>query len=199
MAEDRTPEPQSVEFLDVDPTTLVIGPNVRTDPLGEDRALAGSIRTRGVLEVVTAYRDAAANLVVYRGQRRTLIAAQVRTPTGKVPVRVIEEPSEEDRIVDQMSENLHRANMNPREVRDGIEQLSLAGLSPATIAKHLATKRAAVDAALTVVGSQSARDLMDGHDLTLEQAAALAEFFLMWTRRVRGRTSGSGVVLAQCA
>jgi ParB family chromosome partitioning protein len=176
MADTRTPEGQSVEFLDVDPTTLVIGPNIRTDPLGEDRALAGSIRARGVLEVITAYRDADANLVVYRGQRRTLIAAQVGTPTGRVPVRVIDEPSEEDRIVDQMSENLHRANMNPREVRDGIEQLSLAGLSPATIAKRLATKRAAVDAALTVVGSQSARDLMDGHGLTLEQAAALTQF-----------------------
>ena len=94
--------------------------------------------------MITTYRDADANLVVYRGQRRTLIAAQVGTPTGTVPVRVIGEPSEPDRIVDQMSENLHRASMNAREVRDGIEQLVVAGLSPTTIAKRLATKRAAV-------------------------------------------------------
>jgi hypothetical protein len=50
-----------------------------------------------------------------------------------------------------------------------------------------------------VRGSELARAATARYDfLTLEQSAVIADFFLMWTRRVNGQAAGSGVVLAQC-
>ena len=164
------------ELLHVNPGALVIGPNVRTNTHPDAHEFAASIKARGVVEVITAYRADDGGLVVLRGQRRAVVAAQVGTPTGTVPVRVVPAPPEVDRITDQMSENLHRAVMQEREVRDGIEQLALCGVSAAQIAKRTALKRATVDAALTVVGSQATKARMDDNGLTLDQAAIFAEF-----------------------
>ncbi len=165
----------------VDPATLVVGSNVRTDTHPDARDFAASIRTRGVLEAITAYRDPDAaqdadRLVVLRGQRRTLVAATVGTPTGTVPVRVVPAPSEADRIVDQLTENLHRAPMHQAEVLGGVEQLALVGVSAAQIAKRTALKRATVDAALAVTRSDTARTRLLEDSLTLDQAALFAEF-----------------------
>src|SRR5690606_36264555 len=80
-------------------------------------------------EPITAYVGEDGALVVCRGQRRALTAAKVGTPTGTVPVRVLERPEDAERIVAQVSENLHRAEMSPAEERDAIEQLALLGVS----------------------------------------------------------------------
>lgn len=164
------------QVVEVDPKDLTIGANVRTDTYPKAKEFAASIKTRGVIEVITAHVDEDARLVVQRGQRRTLAAAEVGTPSGTVPVRIVEPPQESDRIVDQLTENLHRASMHETEVRDGVEQLALLGVSAAQIAKRTAVKRETVDAALTVVGSDATRERMDAQGLTLAQAAALAEF-----------------------
>lgn len=164
------------QVVEVDPKTLTIGANVRLETYPKAKEFAASIKARGVLEVITAHVDEEERLVVQRGQRRTLAAADVGTPSGTVPVRIVEPPEESDRIIDQMTENLHRAAMQENEVRDGVEQLALLGVSAAQIAKRTAVKRETVDAALTVVGSDATRERMDTHGLTLAQAAALAEF-----------------------
>lgn len=164
------------QVIEVDPATLVIGANVRVDTHPDAKEFAASIRARGVLEVITAHVDDDGSLVVQRGQRRTVAAAEVGTPSGTVPVRVVERPEEADRIVDQLTENLHRAQMRESEVRDGVEQLALLGVSAAQIAKRTAVKRETVNAALTVTASESTRERMDAQGLTLQQAAVLAEF-----------------------
>lgn len=164
------------QVVEVDPKTLTIGANVRLDTYPKAKEFAASIKTRGVIEVITAHVDEDETLVVQRGQRRTLAAAEVGTPSGTVPVRIVEPPEESDRIIDQMTENIHRAAMHENEVRDGVEQLALLGVSAAQIAKRTAVKRETVDAALTVVGSDTTRERMDSQGLTLAQAAALAEF-----------------------
>jgi ParB family chromosome partitioning protein len=164
------------ELLQVDPATLVIGKNVRTDTCPGAREFAASIKARGVIEVITAYRAEDDSLVVLRGQRRAVVAAQVGTPSGSVAVRVVPAPAEVDRITDQMVENLHRAEMNEREVCGAVEQLSLCGVTAAQIAKRTAMNRATVEAALTVVGNDASRARMEAEGLTLEQAAAFAEF-----------------------
>lgn len=168
--------PTIEQIVQVDPTTMVIGENVRTDTHPDAKEFAASIKARGVLEPVTAHRAEDDTLVVLRGQRRTLVAAQVGTPTGTVPVWIVPAPDDADRIVDQLSENLHRAAMSEREVRDGIEQLALCGVSPAQIAKRAALKRVTVNAALTVAGNASTRARMDADGLTLDEAAIFAEF-----------------------
>ncbi len=70
----------------VPPGALVIGANVRSDTHPGAKEFAASIKARGVLEPITAWVDDEGNLVVYRGQRRTLAAAAVGTPDGLVPV-----------------------------------------------------------------------------------------------------------------
>jgi ParB family chromosome partitioning protein len=164
------------ELVQVDPATLVIGRNIRTDTHIDAKEFSASIKARGVLEVITAYRDEEGSLIVLRGQRRTLVAAQVGTPSGTVTVRVVPAPEEADRIIDQMGENVHRAAIREREVRDAIEQLALCGVSAAQIAKRTAIKRSTVNAALTVVSNESTRARMDANNLTLDHAAIFAEF-----------------------
>ncbi len=164
------------ELLQVDPGTLVIGANVRTDTHPEAREFKASIKTRGVVEVITAYRADDGSLVVVRGQRRAVVAAEVGTPTGTVPVRVVAAPDDADRITDQMTENVHRAAMADQDVRDGIEQLTLCGLSASQIAKRTALRRSTVNAAITVIGSPAAKSRMDTDGLTRDQAAIFAEF-----------------------
>lgn len=164
------------ELLHVDPATLVIGTNVRTDTHRDAKNFAKSIRERGVLEVITAHRNESGDLVVERGQRRSVVAAEVGTPSGTVPVRVVPTPDEADRITDQLTENLHREAMHAAEVLAGVEQLALIGVSAAQIAKRTAIKRGNVDAALVVAKSETVREQIVTEALTLEQAALFAEF-----------------------
>lgn len=113
-----------------------------------------------------------------------VIGTNVRTDTreskefsASVKARgVIERPGEADRITDQLTENIHREGMHATEERDAIEQLALLGVSAAQIAKRTAIKRGTVDTVLTVAGSATAKERMHGEGLTLEQAAAVAEF-----------------------
>ena len=163
-------------LYEVDPGTLKIGANVRSDPRPDAKEFAASIKTRGVLEVISAYVDPDGGLTVLRGQRRSLVAAKVGTPTGTVPVRVMPAPEEADRIIDQASENLHREAMHTRETRDAVEQLAMLGVSAAQIAKRVALPRATVDAALNVTRNPATKDRMDATGMTLEEAAIFAEF-----------------------
>lgn len=104
----------------VDPGRLVVGANVRqTARLG--KRFVQSIRERGVLEPIVAYRDAAGDLVVLRGQRRTLGAVEAKR--REVPVMVIAEPVDVDRVTDQVSENDHREGLTVAERVDAYEQL----------------------------------------------------------------------------
>lgn len=161
------------QLLDVDPATLIIGANARLDPR-VDKALVASIRERGVLQPITAYRNDTGDLVVVAGQRRTLAAVQAARTT--VPVVVGPAPHDADRIVDQVVENVHRDGLTTAERVTAAHQLALLGVSAAQIAKRTASPRADVDASLAVAKSTTAAAALKEHDLTLDQAAALAEF-----------------------
>lgn len=161
---------------EVAPGDLRIGTNVRKDTRPDAKDFAASVRSRGVIVAIDAHVDEQGGLCVLRGQRRALVAAQVGTPSGTVPVRVVPIPDEADRITDQLVENLHRADMHEREARDGVEQLALLGVSVAQIVKRTALPRPVVDNALSVAGHQASKDRMDAQGMTLEQAAIFAEF-----------------------
>lgn len=162
------------ELIEVDPGTLVIGANVRTRKRTDDKAFRASIKERGVQEPITAHRTEAGELVVLRGQRRAVVAAEVGL--ARVPVRVVDVPAEADRIIDQIGENVHRAAMGQDELADAVEQLTLLGLSVAAIARRTAMPRNTVQAAQAVVGSQAGRAKLVEHNLTIEDAAIFAEF-----------------------
>lgn len=163
-------------LYEVVPGDLLIGTNVRADIRADAKEFAASVRARGVLVAIDAHVDEAGALVVLRGQRRALVAAQVGTPSGTVPVRVVPAPDAADRITDQLVENLHRASMHERETRDAVEQLALLGVPVAQIVKRTALARPLVAAALTVAGHEASKARMDAQDMTLEQAAVFAEF-----------------------
>ncbi len=80
------------ELLDIDPALLKIGKNVRVNTRIDAKEFAASIKARGVLEVITTCRDDDGDLVVLRGQRRAVVAAQVGTPTGTVRCRCSRRP-----------------------------------------------------------------------------------------------------------
>ena len=164
------------EFLYLDPADIVIGTNVRTDLRPDHKEFRKSIKERGVLEAVTVYRNEDGQYVLLRGQRRTVTAAEVGTPTGLIPARVVPQPADADRIGDQMVENIHRAGMREAEIVAGVEQLALLGVSAAQIAKRTSIDRPTVNAALVVTKADQSRNRLDSGDLTLEEAAIFAEF-----------------------
>src|SRR3546814_6292918 len=75
------------EFLHLDPADIIIGSNVRTDLRPDHKEFRKSIKERGVIEAVTVYRNEDGQYVLLRGQRRTVTAAEVGTPTGLIPAR----------------------------------------------------------------------------------------------------------------
>ncbi len=175
-ADEATEAVQVEEFLYLDPADIIVGTNVRADLRPDHKEFRKSIKERGVLEAVTVYRNEDGQYVLLRGQRRTVTAAEVGTPTGLIPARVVPEPAEADRIGDQMVENIHRAGMREAEIVAGVEQLALLGVSAAQIAKRTSIDRPTVNAALAVTKADQSRNRLDSGDLTLEEAAIFAEF-----------------------
>lgn len=163
-----------LQFVRLDPKQIRIGANVRTDLHADAKEFARSIKERGVLEPVTVYVDEDGAYVLLRGQRRTIVAAEVGLTD--IPAQVIPKPDEADRITDQIVENLHRAAMRDSEIVGGVEQLALVGVSAAQIAKRAALPRERVNAALTVADKEETRARVVSGDLTLDEAAIFAEF-----------------------
>ena len=163
------------EFLYLDPADIIIGTNLRADLRPDHKEFRKSIKERGVLEALTVYRNEDGQYVLLRGQRRTVTAAEVGTPTGLIPARVVPQPADADRIGDQMVENIHRAGMREAEIVAGVEQLALLGVSAAQIAKRTSIDRPTVNAALAVTKADQSRNRLDSGDLTLEEAAIFAE------------------------
>ncbi len=175
-ADEATETVAAEQFAYLDPTHIIIGTNVRTDLRPDHKEFRKSIKERGVLEAVTVYRNEDGQYVLLRGQRRTVTAAEVGTPTGLIPARVVPQPADADRIGDQMVENIHRAGMREAEIVAGVEQLALLGVSAAQIAKRTSIDRPTVNAALAVTKADQSRNRLDSGDLTLEEAAIFAEF-----------------------
>lgn len=161
-------------LVQIDPAEVIVGANVRLDARLDKRFVA-SIRERGVLVPIVGHHDEEGRFVVVYGQRRTLAA--VESKQASIPAYVVATSEEADRLVDQMAENDHRAPLSTSERAQAFEQMAALGLSAAQIAKRTATHKEQVAAGLQVAGSELAAKAADRWDwLTLEQAAALAEF-----------------------
>jgi len=164
----------AMQLLQLDPATLLVDVNVRTEAeLGKE--FLASVAEFGVLVPIVAVRAEQGVRVRY-GHRRTLAAVQAGHAT--VPVYVTGEDAADDaaRIVRQWAENEHRSGLPTSDKVAAIEQLSLLGLSPAKIAKQTRTRRQDVTDALTAAGSELAKGATQRWEfLTLDQAAAVAE------------------------
>jgi len=181
-----TPEPTmesrgSIEYLD--PATLVIEANIRFAPEmdKDDKELVESIKQVGVLEPVVARRDDTGTVLVRMGQRRTIAAREAGAAT--IPVFVTDAADDTARrIIEQLAENDHRKALTGAEHVAAFQQLAFEGLSVASIAKQTRHSSKSVKDALAVAENEGASEAIAKHDLTLDQAAALIEFYVMWTR-----------------
>jgi ParB family chromosome partitioning protein len=169
------------ELAWADPRELVVGVNTRVD-VRLDPHFVASIRDRGVREPITVRRRAEDGaLVVRKGQRRTLAAVRAGLDRVKVLVEVEAEPdasaaAQIERIVDQLGENQHRANIVDVDEVRAHQQLLDLGLSAAQIARQTRTPAKRVRATTTVARSELAAAVLDRYDITLDQAAVIAGF-----------------------
>jgi hypothetical protein len=74
-------------------------------------------------------------------------------------------------------------HLDPRVPGQPGEQLRLLGVSNAQISKRLRLSKHDVRAARSVAASKLARAADDKYELDLTQAAAVAEFSVIWTRQ----------------
>ena len=189
---------QHLTVEQVDPTTLLIDVNIRSDA-AIDKDFLASIRDLGVLVPIVAVRTEDGALHVRHGHRRTLAAVEAGLSNVPVIVADGDDVDEAARIVSQWHENEHRTGLSTADKVAAVEQLSLLGLSAAQIVKQTRARKTDVEQALATAGSALAKGAATRYEfLTLDQAAAVAEFFLMWTRRVGGCAARAGVVLAAC-
>jgi ParB family chromosome partitioning protein len=156
----------------LDPATLTVDVNVRKDAALTADFIA-SIKEHGVMEPVIAHRKDDGTVHVLMGQRRTRAAVEAGRPL--IPVMIIDSPEEAERIVTQVVENIQRAELTEADEAEAYHQLSLIGVSAATIAKKTGRTKTTVESALRAKSTGTgAAALGRGH--TIEEALILAEF-----------------------
>lgn len=171
---DTTPEAQPIRVEQVDPTTLVVEDNIRHDT-NLSRAFLGSIRRHGVLVPILAHPAADGQITVRDGQRRTLAACEVGL--GSIPAYIVDAADETTvRIVQQLITNDHREALTDADRAEAWHQLALEGMSVTAIARATGTKKATVEAGITVAGHEVAAQAVTRGDLTLDQALVLIDF-----------------------
>lgn len=164
----------------LDPQTLMLEDNVRSDVAGAAFAdLVASVREFGILSALSAVRNAHGEVTVRDGQRRLLAAREAGL--ASVPVYVTVDATTGQartitRITEQIVANDHRAPLTTTERAKGIQQLLLEGLTPAKVAKSLTVPKTVVEAAAITACSEQAMAALSATQLTIEQAAVLADF-----------------------
>jgi ParB family chromosome partitioning protein len=162
-----------VEFGLLDPRTLLVETNVRIEANLTPRFLK-SIRDNGVLSPILVQRTEQ-GLRVRAGQRRTLAAVEVGLEA--IPAMIVQ--GDEDqirRLREQVAENDDRQGLRHADYVAAFEQMSLLGVSAVEIANTTGHSTSDVKAALTVAKTKKAKAVQAKYDLTLDQAAVLAEF-----------------------
>ncbi|MGY4859531.1 ParB/RepB/Spo0J family partition protein [Cryobacterium sp. AP23] len=163
---------QTIEH--VAPGDLVIDANVRADTKVTAEWVA-HLKEVGVLVPLLVERNHAGGLNVVDGQRRTLGAVEAGLAT--VPVFVRDGNSNDTaRIMDQIAVNEQRAGLTEAEHVAAFQQLSLFGVPASEIAKKTGAKKETVKKALAVAGNAAAAAALNGHQVTLDQAATMVEF-----------------------
>ena len=158
----------------LNPNDLTVEVNVRTEAsLTKD--FVASVQELGVLVPVVAVRGESGDVQVRAGQRRTLAARQAGL--ASIPVYVTEESLDTaTRLVSQIVENDHRSALSEADRIHGIQALLDTGLSATKVAKRLSVSADRVKASKAVAGSRVAMEAIQDQQLTLAEAAAVAEF-----------------------
>ncbi|WP_410598040.1 ParB/RepB/Spo0J family partition protein [Amycolatopsis sp. lyj-23] len=169
----------------VDPHTVLLAENVRTDNAEADKDTTANFKTHGVKTAVNGYRDYDTGaIVVTEGQRRVLNAREAGCTVPvwmKTPPPADERKATIERIVNQLIENdpALRRSLTLADTARALQQLAAFNLKPAGIARKLAlgTKgKTYVENVLQAGQSELALKAAERYDLDLLQAAVIAEF-----------------------
>lgn len=162
------------ELVYLAPDAVQLEENIRSLPKLTPEWLE-TIATQGVLAPVLAHRDMLGQIIVGDGQRRVLAAREVGLES--IPVLVTSDPgSPEARVVDQLTLNEAREPLTTAERAAAVQQLSLFGMEPSSVARKIGVKPAQVDDLLRVAKSSAGTRLArEVPDLTITQAALVAE------------------------
>jgi ParB family chromosome partitioning protein len=176
MAEATTPT-----LIEIDPRELLVDANSRAVDLTsqKSRDLIASLKMDGQLEPIKAKRTADGQLRVRLGHRRTACAIEAGLGTVQVVVDGEEQTGNEaqiDRLAEQWGENEFREGYTTSEKTALVEQMALFGASNTKIGKRLRLSAPQVKASRAVATSEAAHTALENYDLTLDQAAAIAEF-----------------------
>ena len=170
-----TEVPTGYEVVFVDPTTLKDNPDNARGAKRDRLSLVESIKSLGVLTPLTARVDEAGSLVLIAGERRKYSA--IEAGVAKVPVLLRSDLSDVQRLAGMLVENTNRENLTTVEEITTLARLAgFESVTVAQVAGMTGVKPAVVRNAVKVAASDTARNLTERHNLTLEQALAIAEF-----------------------
>lgn len=170
------------EYARLHPTALEVGPNVRDEVDTESakfRAVVASIIELGVLVPILARRDGDL-VVVIDGQVRTLAAIEAGVESVPVLIRTAASKAKDreiERLTKQVNTNDCRIALTDGQRAKAVTDMLDLGVSVTKIAKALQyDNRETAKTAGTAGRSQTARAALDAGQLTLDQAAIVAEF-----------------------
>lgn len=179
MTTTTAPTTADYTLVSADPNELDIAANVRDGvDITDDPDFVASIAAHGVLQAVSAVRRADGTLAVHDGQRRTLAAREAGL--AAIPVLVRPETAEEkaatiERITEQVISNDHREDLTAGQRAAAVTGLLDLGMSVHQVSSALHIRKDYADKAGRAGRSERARRRLDERQLTLEQAAQLAD------------------------
>lgn len=176
MITTTTAEPGTL--LRLDARELSSNGNVRSK-IKNLAALTTSVLDHGVLVPLLVADNGEGGYKVVAGQRRTAAAIAAGKKNGErftVPCLVVDEGAEANRILTQLTENLSRDDLSEADAAAAYQQLALLGIGNEQIARAVGRDAKHVAAGLKVAESKTATAVAVKHDLTIEQAAVIAEF-----------------------
>jgi len=163
-------------LIHLDPKVLAAHPaNVRSK-LGSVKDLVASVKQVGVIEPIIVAPDEDGGWRIIAGHRRS--AAAVEAGLGTVPCLVRSDLGATDSTTRaaMLVENVHRERLTAGDEAMAVQQLALGGMTAAGIAKATGIPAKQVKAGLAVAASDVSTAIATKFDVTLDQAAALAEF-----------------------
>ncbi|HEX3980452.1 MAG TPA: ParB/RepB/Spo0J family partition protein [Acidimicrobiales bacterium] len=171
----QPPGPDGWELRHVDPATVLDNPDNARRPERDREGLAASIAALGILTPPLVRTTEAGELVLIAGERRkySAIAAGLAT----IPVYVRDDLSPVHQVAGMLVENIGRDDLTPVEEAVAIQQLAgFDGVTQKDITAMTGIKAGKVRQALIVARSEVATEVAGRYDLTLDQAAVVAEF-----------------------
>ena len=173
--EATTQAPAGYVLRMVDPRSIIDNPDNTRKPKANREGLAASIKALGILTPPLVWELADGTLRLIAGERRKYSAIAAGLDT--IPVYVRNDLSPVQQVAGMLVENMDRESLSTVEEACAIQQLAgFEGMSTKAITEMTGLKAAQVRQAIKVAESEVASAVTERFDLSLDQAAVVAEF-----------------------